>query len=101
MAFTWVRDTDSLVHTSATVAPAPTPEDDDALRRAAGILPRMFAYLRDNAPGHPTLAPAIEETDAAVAAYQSGRAQDVQAALRRALQVIETERRSDPSIPPP
>ncbi|MBO3085667.1 hypothetical protein [Cellulomonas fengjieae] len=101
MPFTWIRDADSAVHTSTTVAPAAAVVADDQLLRAASVLPKMFAYLRDNAPNHPSLAPAIAETTTAVAAYQSGRADDVQAALRRALQAIEAERRTDPTIPQP
>ena len=99
MPFTWVRDADPQLETAR--AGAAGAVDDERLRRAGAVLPRMYAYLRDNAPDHPSLAPAIEETTAAVAAYQAGLPDDVQAALRRALAAVDVARRADPRIPAP
>ncbi len=98
MVFTWVRDADPQLETASAAAGA---VEDERLRRAGAVLPKVYAYLRQHAPDHPDLAPAIEETTSAVAAYQAGRPDDVQAALRRALLAIDAARRADPGIPPP
>jgi hypothetical protein len=109
MEFTWNRAEAAArgqVVAPAAVAPAavapaagPVTTADPVRVKAGALLGELYAYLRDNAVAHPSLAGAIPVLSSAVAEYRTGRAADPVAGVRKVYAAIEAARRGDPSIP--
>lgn len=85
----------------ATVAPTATDGVPEQQQRdqAGALLGELFTYLRDNAPAHPALAPAIDLLGDAVAEFRARRPGDPFAGVRAVFAAIQAARRTDPAIP--
>ena len=105
MGFSWSRqgtaatvDPAAAVLSPASARPGLTEEQRAKL---GSLLVEFYGYLKTNAPAHPGLAAAVQEMHSAVAAYQSGQAEDPYGPIKRVLHAIESARLTDPSIPRP
>jgi len=100
MAFTWVRpDGDQQLVLAG--APIALPQDDPQRAEFGRLLTIAFNYLKDHAPSHLGLAPAITEMLSAVADYQSRQPVEPAARLRPVLKIIQDQRNVDPTLPVP
>lgn len=94
---------DAKLHTSSAAPPQAGSDAsvDGRSEKVRDVLEKLFLYLQANAPSHPGLAASITEMHSAVAAYQSGRLNDPFGPARKVVQLIEQQRKLDPSLPKP